>query len=122
MPHEEQTSTERRTENGASAFPSLLYLLTQLFFFLFLFLFSSFSSPFSFPPPPLSSPQALESNYVDKKCPFTGNVSIRGRILTGIVKSLKMKRTCVIRRDYLHYIKKYVLLSSPPTRETERGC
>ncbi|MFM7856162.1 MAG: hypothetical protein ACKO96_30635, partial [Flammeovirgaceae bacterium] len=24
---------------------------------------------------------AIHSNYVDKKCPFTGNVSIRGRIL-----------------------------------------
>ena len=44
---------------------------------------------------------------MDKKCPFTGNVSIRGRILTGVVKSMKMKRTIVIRRDYLHYIKKY---------------
>jgi len=51
--------------------------------------------------------QAIEGTYVDKKCPFTGNVSIRGRILTGIVKSKKMKRTIVIRRDYLHYIKKY---------------
>jgi small subunit ribosomal protein S11e len=51
--------------------------------------------------------QATEGTYVDKKCPFTGNVSIRGRILTGIVKSKKMKRTIVIRRDYLHYIKKY---------------
>ena len=49
----------------------------------------------------------MEGNYIDKKCPFTGNVSIRGRILTGVVKSLKMKRTCVIRRDYLHFIKKY---------------
>merc|ERR1712028_228040 len=28
---------------------------------------------------------AIESNYVDKKCPFTGNVSIRGRILVGKV-------------------------------------
>lgn len=45
--------------------------------------------------------------YIDKKCPFTGNVSIRGRILTGIVKSTKMNRTIVVRRDYLHYIKKY---------------
>nr|AAX48887.1 S11 [Suberites domuncula] len=51
--------------------------------------------------------EAVEGTYIDKKCPFTGNVSIRGRILTGIVKSLKMKRTIVIRRDYLHYIKKY---------------
>ena len=50
---------------------------------------------------------AIEDNYVDKKCPFTGNVSIRGRILKGLVISTKMKRTIVIRRDYLHYIPKY---------------
>jgi len=50
---------------------------------------------------------AVEANYVDKKCPFTGNVSIRGRILKGLVISTKMKRTCIVRRDYLHYIKKY---------------
>mmetsp|Transcript_16130 Transcript_16130/g.45181 ORF Transcript_16130/g.45181 Transcript_16130/m.45181 type:complete len:176 (+) Transcript_16130:53-580(+) len=50
---------------------------------------------------------AIEGNYVDKKCPFTGNVSIRGRILTGIVRSTKMNRTIVVRRDYLHYVKKY---------------
>lgn len=50
---------------------------------------------------------AVEGTYVDKKCPFTGNVSIRGRILKGLVVSTKMKNTCVIRRDYLHYIKKY---------------
>lgn len=51
--------------------------------------------------------EAIEGTYIDKKCPFTGNVSIRGRILTGIVASKKMKRTIVIRRDYLHHIKKY---------------
>ena len=50
---------------------------------------------------------AIEGNYVDKKCPFTGNVSIRGRILKGQVISVKMKRTIVVRRDYLHYITKY---------------
>lgn len=50
---------------------------------------------------------AIESNYVDKKCPFTGNVSIRGRILKGQVMSTKMKRTIIVRRDYLHYIVKY---------------
>jgi hypothetical protein len=44
---------------------------------------------------------------VDKKCPFTGNISIRGRILTGKVVSTKMTRTIIIRRDYLHYIPKY---------------
>ena len=35
---------------------------------------------------------AIEATYVDKKCPFTGNVSIRGRILRGVVTSTKMKR------------------------------
>merc|ERR1712126_648919 len=40
-------------------------------------------------------------------CPFTGNVFIRGRILTGIVVKMKMINTIVIRRDFLHYIKKY---------------
>ena len=43
----------------------------------------------------------------DKKCPFTGLVSIRGRILTGKVVSTKMHRTLVIRREYLHFVPKY---------------
>ncbi|XP_039249355.1 small ribosomal subunit protein uS17-like [Styela clava] len=51
--------------------------------------------------------EAYEGNYIDKKCPFTGNVKIRGRILSGVVRKMKMQRTIVIRRDYLHYIKKY---------------
>lgn len=50
---------------------------------------------------------AIQGNYVDKKCPFTGNVSIRGRILKGMVLSTKMKNTIIVRRDYLHYIRKY---------------
>merc|ERR1712142_619528 len=40
--------------------------------------------------------EASEGTYIDKKCPFTGNV-----------KSMKMNRTIVLRRDYLHFIKKY---------------
>ncbi|XP_017778926.1 PREDICTED: 40S ribosomal protein S11 isoform X2 [Nicrophorus vespilloides] len=51
--------------------------------------------------------EAIDGTYIDKKCPFTGNVSIRGRILTGVVQKMKMQRTIVIRRDYLHYVKKY---------------
>ena len=50
---------------------------------------------------------AIQSEYVDKKCPFTGNVSIRGRILKGLVLSTKMKNAVIVRRDYLHYVKKY---------------
>merc|ERR1712216_232975 len=51
---------------------------------------------------------AVESKYIDKKCPFTGNVSIRGKIIRGVVASAgKMTNTITIRRDYLHYITKY---------------
>ncbi|OCL00921.1 40S ribosomal protein uS17 [Cenococcum geophilum 1.58] len=50
---------------------------------------------------------AIEGSYIDKKCPFTGLVSIRGRILTGTVVSTKMHRTLIIRREYLHFIPKY---------------
>lgn len=50
---------------------------------------------------------AISGHYIDKKCPFTGQVSIRGRILTGRVISTKMHRTIIIRREYLHYIPKY---------------
>ncbi|ROW07959.1 hypothetical protein VMCG_03593 [Cytospora schulzeri] len=50
---------------------------------------------------------AIEGQYIDKKCPFTGLVSIRGRILTGTVVSTKMHRTIIIRREYLHFIPKY---------------
>ncbi|KJA29110.1 hypothetical protein HYPSUDRAFT_32453 [Hypholoma sublateritium FD-334 SS-4] len=51
--------------------------------------------------------EAINGTYIDKKCPFTGDISIRGRILTGRVISTKMNRTIIIRRDYLHYIPKY---------------
>jgi small subunit ribosomal protein S11e len=51
--------------------------------------------------------EAVEGSYVDKKCPFTGNVSIRGRILKGMIISHKMKRTIVVRRDYLQFVSKY---------------
>jgi len=57
--------------------------------------------------PPNTNKQTTPGTYIDKKCPFTGDVAIRGRILTGIVHSAKMQRTIVIRRDYLHYVKKY---------------
>ena len=51
--------------------------------------------------------EAVSGRFIDKKCPFTGNVSIRGRILKGTVRSHKMKRTIIIRRNFLHFIRKY---------------
>ncbi|KAJ6792864.1 40S ribosomal protein S11 [Iris pallida] len=50
---------------------------------------------------------AIEGTYIDKKCPFTGDVSIRGRVIAGICHSAKMNRTIILRRNYLHYVKKY---------------
>lgn len=50
---------------------------------------------------------AVNGKYIDNKCPWTGGVSIRGRILRGVVVSNKMKRTIVLRRDYLHFVPKY---------------
>ncbi|SPO46040.1 probable RPS11B - ribosomal protein S11B [Moesziomyces antarcticus] len=50
---------------------------------------------------------AIDGTYIDKKCPWTGLVSIRGRILTGKVVSTKMTRTIIIRREYLHFVPKY---------------
>ena len=50
---------------------------------------------------------AINGKYIDKKCPFTGNVSIRGRVFRAMVVSTKMTRTIVVRRHYLHYLKKY---------------
>merc|ERR1712032_393980 len=37
--------------------------------------------------------EAKAGNYVDKKCPFTGKVSIRGRVLTGVITKMKMNRS-----------------------------
>ncbi|XP_059302014.1 small ribosomal subunit protein uS17-like [Lycium ferocissimum] len=51
--------------------------------------------------------EATDDTYIDKKCPFTGNVSIRGRILAGTCHSAKMNRTIIVRRNYLHYVMKY---------------
>ncbi|CBK19601.2 uncharacterized protein [Blastocystis hominis] len=50
---------------------------------------------------------AINGKYVDKKCPFTSDVTIRGAILKGLVISTKMERTIIVRRDYLRYVKKY---------------
>jgi len=51
--------------------------------------------------------EAMLGNYVDKKCPFTGSVRIRGRIMQGVVKKCAMKRSITLQRNYLHYVPKY---------------
>lgn len=43
----------------------------------------------------------------DKKCPFHGSLSVRGKILEGVVVSAKASKTAILERHYLHYIPKY---------------
>lgn len=50
---------------------------------------------------------AINANYIDKKCPFTGNVNVRGRIFKGKVIKMKAEKTIVVRVDYLFFDTKY---------------
>ena len=43
----------------------------------------------------------------DALCPWHGSLPVRGRILEGTVTSSKMNKTLVLRRDYLHLVRKY---------------
>ncbi|TFG25093.1 MAG: 30S ribosomal protein S17 [Promethearchaeota archaeon] len=43
----------------------------------------------------------------DIECPFHGSTRIRGKITKGVVVSKKSKNTVIIRRDYMHFIRKY---------------
>ncbi|MFO7792832.1 MAG: 30S ribosomal protein S17 [Candidatus Saliniplasma sp.] len=43
----------------------------------------------------------------DNKCPFHGELSVRGQVLRGTVISTKMDGSVVVKKDYLHYIPKY---------------
>lgn len=44
----------------------------------------------------------------DTNCPFHGSLSVRGRLLEGTVVADKMRGTVIVRRDYAHYIPKYL--------------
>ncbi|KAM0679772.1 30S ribosomal protein S11 [Glugoides intestinalis] len=50
---------------------------------------------------------AINAIYIDKKCPFTGEVYVRGHIFKGKVIKMKAEKTIVVRMDYLHYDTKY---------------
>jgi len=44
----------------------------------------------------------------DRNCPFHGDLPVRGRVLEGVVVSAKMDKTVIVKRDYLHYIPKFM--------------
>ncbi|NLI74244.1 MAG: 30S ribosomal protein S17 [Euryarchaeota archaeon] len=43
----------------------------------------------------------------DKNCPFHGKLAVRGQIIEGVVVSIKMDKTAVVKRNYLNYQQKY---------------
>ena len=43
----------------------------------------------------------------DKKCPFHGELKVRGQVITGTVESAAMIRSATIVREYKRYVKKY---------------
>ena len=50
---------------------------------------------------------AINGTYIDKKCPFTGDVKITGGIFKGVVLKMKQERTIVVMKNYFHYNQKY---------------
>ncbi|MEM7825722.1 MAG: 30S ribosomal protein S17 [Candidatus Aenigmatarchaeota archaeon] len=48
-----------------------------------------------------------EKTCNDEKCPFHGNLKIRGKILEGKVVSVRAQKTAIVERNYLHYVPKY---------------
>lgn len=66
----------------------------------------------------------------DIDCPFHGTLSVRGRVLDGVVISAKMDKTVVIRRDYQFYVPKFkryerrhghINAHSPPCLSVKEG-
>lgn len=43
----------------------------------------------------------------DKNCPFHGTLPIRGQIINGVVSSVKMKDSILVKREYSSYVPKY---------------
>lgn len=60
--------------------------------------------------------EAIEGTYIDKKCPFTSDVSIRGRILSGVVMSTKMKV------NYYTFLPTIILFNREPLSFVENTC
>jgi len=66
----------------------------------------------------------------DPDCPFHGKLSVRGKILEGVIVSDKMQKTVIVERNYLHYIPKYeryerrhsrIAAHNPPCIDAKKG-
>ena len=66
----------------------------------------------------------------DLNCPFHGNLSVRGRLLDGVVVSDKMEKSVVVSINYVKYYPKYeryarmnsrITAHNPPCIEAKAG-
>jgi len=71
-----------------------------------------------------------KSTCEDNHCPFHGQLSVRGMVMSGTVVSAKMQSTVVVRREYMRYIPKFeryqkrtskYLAHAPPCLQTKPG-
>jgi len=44
----------------------------------------------------------------DPNCPFHGELSVRGRVLEGVVRSAKMDKTVIVDREFTQFSSKFV--------------
>lgn len=51
--------------------------------------------------------QAPTESCNDKLCPFHGTLPVRGQIITGVVSSVKMKNSILVKKEYMNYVPKY---------------
>ncbi len=47
------------------------------------------------------------SSCSDPRCPFHGNLKVRGRVMEGVVVSDRMQKTVTVAIERLHYVPKY---------------
>jgi len=76
------------------------------------------------------SVQSPQRECDDPNCPFHSTLSVRGRVLEGIVVNDNMQKTITVRRDYHHYIPKYlryerrhshIAVHNPPCIDAKAG-
>ena len=48
-----------------------------------------------------------EDTCTDINCPFHGTLPIRGQVINGIVTSDKQQNTISVKKEFMHYVKKY---------------
>ena len=43
----------------------------------------------------------------DKYCPFHGTLPVRGQIITGVVSSVRMQNSILVKREFMNYVPKF---------------